>query len=126
MMIWTGQMLDPDVPLYNMAHAFTVETDIDIDAFGRAFTALVAGSDALRTVIQEHDGSPAGRVLTADAALGEAALPYIDLSASQDPDAAASRWLEQRARLRFDLSERLYDSALIRLGPRRHVWYLNQ
>ena len=24
-MIWAGQMLDRDVPLYNMAHAFTIQ-----------------------------------------------------------------------------------------------------
>ena len=51
-LIWMGQRLFPDSPLYNMVLRFTIEGALDEEAFRRAFTTLVAGSDAMRTVVE--------------------------------------------------------------------------
>ncbi|MEM9564999.1 MAG: amino acid adenylation domain-containing protein [Actinomycetota bacterium] len=142
-MIWAGQLLDRDVPLYNMAHAFTLRADepIDVDAFRRAFAALVAGHDAMRTVIDERAGEPVQRILPGP----EAVLDVVDLRDEPDQAAAAEAWADERSRRRFDLGDRLYDSALLLVdrddrtdrgdgdgdgegghGDARAVWYLNQ
>ncbi|MGH1491268.1 MAG: amino acid adenylation domain-containing protein [Acidimicrobiales bacterium] len=121
-MIWTGQALDPDVPLYNMAHAFTIDIELDIDAFNQAFAALVDGSDALRTVIESAAGTPVQRVLPPT----QPELPLIDLRSSEDSEKVVNEWVEARAQLRFDLAAKLYDSVLLRTGDARYVWYLNQ
>ncbi len=122
-LIWAGQRLDPDVPLYNMAHAATIGAAIDPEAFQRALTALVAESDALRTVIVEEEGEPAQRTLDT---LDPGPIPVIDLADDPDPDHAADRWIAERARRRLDLSARLWDTALLRLEPDRWIWFLNQ
>ncbi|MCB0277281.1 MAG: hypothetical protein KDI06_20875, partial [Calditrichaeota bacterium] len=57
-LIWTGQKLNPDVPLYNMALAFRIRGELDREAFREAFQMLVDRSDALRTVIKEQQGIP--------------------------------------------------------------------
>lgn len=135
-MIWAGQILDPDVPLYNMAHAFTMELDLDRAAFEAAFAVLVSGSDALRTVIVDHNGRPAQQVL----ATVDTTLPYVDLTTSpiesgsaagsgSDAGAGSERaeqWISQRSIGRFELSERLFDSALLRVGDTTYVWFINQ
>ena len=75
-LIWAGQRLDPDSPLYNMALAFDLAGAVDVDAFGEAFRQLVAGTDALRTVFVDEGGRPRRRVLDApDARLELLHLP---------------------------------------------------
>ena len=56
--LWMGQKLNPEVPLYNMVHVFTISGDIDIESFKRAFRKLVENSDALRTVFYEDNNKP--------------------------------------------------------------------
>ena len=78
-LIWAGQRLEPDAPLYNMALAFDVSGPLDVAAFAEAFGQLVAGTDALRTVFVEEHGEPRRRVLDAvDARVELLQLPTAD------------------------------------------------
>lgn len=130
-MIWTGQVLDPEVPLYNMAHAYTIEADLDVPAFQAAFGTLVEGSDALRTVIIDRDGVPAQQVLDAM----DTTLAFVDFAGpggeSGDSDfhggdGGYEQWITDRSKDPFDLATKLFDSALLKIGDRRFVWYINQ
>jgi len=120
-LIWTGQRLDPDSPLYNMALTFTIEGDLDPDAFARAHLALVTTSDALRSVIEVRDGIPVRRTRPDP----PETLARIDLRSEPDPDAALSRWAHQRAQRVLDPAVTLVDAALLRLADDRWAWYLN-
>jgi amino acid adenylation domain-containing protein len=120
-LIWLGQRLNPDAPLYNMIQTFTFEGAIHVDAFQRAFQAVVDGSDALRTVIQERDGAPYQIVLPEM----DYAVALVDLSQTADPDAEFNAWVDRQRRCLFDLKVRLFDSALIKLGEGRYVWTLS-
>jgi amino acid adenylation domain-containing protein/non-ribosomal peptide synthase protein (TIGR01720 family) len=121
-LIWLGQQLTPDVPLYNMIQTFAFTGELDADRFVRAFQRVVDGTDALRTVIQQDDGVPFQRVLPALAFSVES----VDLSAHADPQAAYALWLDQRRLRLSDLGTRLFDTALVRLAADRWVWYLSQ
>ena len=57
-LIWLGQKLNVDSPLYNMVHTFTINGEISPAIFRQAFQTLIDKSDALRTVIEEIDGTP--------------------------------------------------------------------
>ncbi len=120
--IWLGQQLDPHAPLYHMAVAFEICGPLDAAAFRRAFQALVEGSDALRTVISGTlQGVPRQEVREKMAV----DVPLIDFSLEDDPAAAREQWLANRPLL-FDLSARLFDSALLQTGPERFTWYFAQ
>ncbi|MBI5302111.1 MAG: amino acid adenylation domain-containing protein [Chloroflexi bacterium] len=121
-LIWLGQKLDPDAPLYNMIQAFAFDGAIDRAAFQRAFQALINQSDALRTVVVELDGAPQQRVLPQL----DYAVEWIDLSRADDPPAAFAEWLDARRARVCDLRARLFESCLVQLAPARFVWYLNQ
>jgi amino acid adenylation domain-containing protein len=122
LLVWLGQKLQPEVPLYNVAVAFEFSGKIDPLHFRRAFQTLVDSSDTLRTVIEETGGVPQQKVLDR--------LPYemecLDFSAAADPEAALEEWVERRCRVLFDLRNRLFDSALIKIAGDRFVWYWNQ
>ena len=121
-LMWLGQQLDPDIPLYNMIQTFRVSGEFDVAAFVAAWEHLVGDSDALRTVIVVDDGHPR-QVVRAEM---EAAVEVIDLSGRSDPEAAYARWQDDRKLVMHDLASRLFDCALVRLGPTDHIWYLNK
>ncbi|HWO43962.1 MAG TPA: condensation domain-containing protein, partial [Candidatus Eisenbacteria bacterium] len=121
LLIWAGQKLQPETPLYNGAYAFTLHGAVDRAHFENAFQTVVNSADALRTVIDEIEGVPQQRVQ----ASMRCALEHLDFSDRPDPGEAFDAWLENRRRLRFDLSERLLDSALVKIGDATFVWYLN-
>ncbi len=121
-LIWTGQRLQPDDPLYNMVLAFHIGTALDADAFERAFRALLQGCGAMRTVIDEDAGESRQRVLETM----DFALETVDFSSRRDPREALAAWLEARARRPFDYARRLFDTALLYLSAQESVWYFNQ
>ncbi|GAB5535918.1 MAG: hypothetical protein Rubg2KO_21670 [Rubricoccaceae bacterium] len=120
-LLWMGQQLRPETPLYNMAQTFTLRGPLDLDAMQEAFQALLDRSDTLRTVIDVQNGIPLQRVVAPFAY----AVEQVDLSRQPDPDAAFADWAHARSRQMFELSERLFDTAFVRLGEDRHVWVLN-
>lgn len=121
-LLWLGQQLHPDAPLYNMALTFDIHGALDPHHFRHAFRALLERSDSLCTVLDVQDGHPVRRV----AAPPPEPVARMDLSNSADPEAALAGWVSQRAARMFDLRDRLYDCTLIRLAADRHVWLLNQ
>jgi amino acid adenylation domain-containing protein len=120
--IWTGQKLNPDLPLYNMALAFYIQGELKPDAFRDAFHTLISRSDALRVVINEQDGIP--RQSVREKVPQE--IEFIDLSHDPDSRNTVQSRLEKRASLPFDLREQLFDSILIKLAEEKYIWYLNQ
>ncbi|MCS6806445.1 MAG: amino acid adenylation domain-containing protein [Blastocatellia bacterium] len=121
LLIWLGQQLMPDVPLYNQPRTFTIPTRVDLDHFRRAFQTLVNSSDALRTVIDTVDGVPQQRVL----AHLRASVEYVDFSGEPDPDQRAAIWLTEHAQMPFQLDQRLFYTALIKLAEERFIWFIN-
>ena len=121
-LLWQGQKQAPDFPLYNMAFLFTLTGEIKPVHFQAAFQALVQRSDALRMVIEDVDGVAQRRVLSEL----DYEVAVLDFSAHDDPQAAARVWAQRHSQTLFNLSERLFETALIRLGADCYTWYLNQ
>ncbi|MEM9093271.1 MAG: AMP-binding protein, partial [Cyanobacteria bacterium P01_F01_bin.53] len=108
-------------PLYNMAFLFTFSGELDPTHFQAAFQALVQRCDALRTVIEEVDGVPQQRVQDPI----PYSVPVLDFRGEMSPEDAVRAWGEARSQTLFNLSERLFDTALLQC-PDGTVWYLNQ
>lgn len=122
LMMWMGQQLQPESPLYNMVLCFRLAVPIDAARLERAFNTVIAASDALRTVIEVTDGVPRQRVLeTLDYP-----LPVIDFGSEPDRRQALQDWLDRHNRRQFDLSRCGFDSALLLGGDGSCIWYLNQ
>ncbi|MEL6816020.1 MAG: amino acid adenylation domain-containing protein, partial [Cyanobacteria bacterium J06598_3] len=128
--LWLGQKLSPESPLYNMAFLFTLSSDfsdtLDVGHFQAAFAVLLQKCDALRMVIEEVESAvglvPQRRVLSHL----DYTVPVLDFSAELRPQEAVRAWGEAQAKRPFVLSQRLFETALIRCGDGCMVWYLNQ
>ncbi len=120
--IWLGQKLNPEAPLFNMILEFTIFGEIQANAFQNAFQGLLDRSDALRTVLKEVDRVPQRRVLQPFSYEVE----NLDFSKQPDPEAAYHTWVDQRRVLQFNLAERMFDVALVKMAEDKFIWYINQ
>jgi amino acid adenylation domain-containing protein len=120
--LWFLDQLEPGRGVYNIPVAFRLRGALDGDALRRALNAIVARHQALRTTFVELDGEPWQQI----EASVELALPLCDLSAQEDPLAAAREHLAADAAAPFDLATGpLLRAELCRLGADDHLVYLN-
>ena len=123
-LMWLGQQLDPDIPLYNMIQTFRIGGAIDAAAFRRAWRGVVATSDAMRSTITVEEGVPRRIVAEADPEADQADVEIVDLRAEEEPETAARAWIDNRKTAPLALDERLWDTALLIVGDDAAIWYL--
>ncbi len=117
-LVWTGQALAPESPLYNMVWRFDLDGRIDPDRFARAFRTVAARTDALRTRFVAGQGEPSQLVAHEVPDFP----PLLDLGG----EAEAEAWISADAAIPVDLNVSTFRTRLIRFGAERWVWYLNQ
>jgi amino acid adenylation domain-containing protein/non-ribosomal peptide synthase protein (TIGR01720 family) len=120
-LIWIGQKLHPDAPVYTNAGYGVVSRSIDRAHYNSAVQALIKNCDALRTLIMEEDGVPKQKVVQAI----EFEPEYVDFSAASSPAAAAEEWVRNRCRGVLDFEKRPFDFALLKLGDGQYGMYSN-
>ncbi len=120
LLIWLGQRLTPQLPLYNMAMAFKIEAKLNREAFQAVFQLLINASDALRSVFYEKTGIPFQNVLPEY----DYHIEIIDFVHASDTD--LDDLLASRSKRLFDLNKPLFDAVLITTGHNEFVWFLNQ
>ncbi len=120
-LIWTGQQLAGDAPIYNMVLAISLAS-IDSQQFRDAFERLSADFAPLRTSVRSGRDGPLLHV--ADDQATDLAL--LDFRSEHDAEAAAREWMDSEAARPFAPEELLCRSALIRTGEDRYTWFINQ
>ena len=120
-LLWMGQRLTPESPLYNMVLAFELHGDLDPARFERAWRSVVNRSDALRMTLTPHE-PPTLHIQPP----GDHRVEFVDLSHHADPSAAAELWMEERGERPLDPAVQLFDCALLTLGAQHHIWFLIQ
>ncbi|HEX5872256.1 MAG TPA: amino acid adenylation domain-containing protein, partial [Longimicrobium sp.] len=114
--MWFLQRMSPGSGAYNMAEALALDGLLDVEALRRAFEALLARHEVLRTRYPEVDGQPVQDVLPPPRFV----LPVDDVT----EDEVQAR-MAADARAPFDLREDLPVRArLLRIAPERHVLLL--
>ncbi|WP_282123514.1 amino acid adenylation domain-containing protein [Algibacter mikhailovii] len=117
--IWMGQKLNPDAPLYNMVHVFSIHGSLNVDHFKAAFQKLIQNTDALRTVFYEKDNRPEQHVLPTI----DYDMSYLDFNGKNETQ--IFNWIKERSQKDFELSEVLFDSVLLKISDQEYRWYLN-
>jgi len=120
--IWTGQQLSPDLPLYNMALSFIIDGAINETIFTQAFAKLVASAEVMRTVFLVENEQPQQRVRPTIAY----DFPVLDFSKKDNPREATDQWVTEKSKVIFDISQRCFDAALLKIAADKFCFYLNQ
>jgi amino acid adenylation domain-containing protein len=111
--MWFLERMSPHAGVYNMPDALALDGPLDVEALRRAFEALVARHEVLRTRYVEADGLPMQEVLPP---------PPFDLPVEEVAEAEVHGWMVADARAPFDLRAGLPIRArLLRIAPERHV-----
>lgn len=121
-MIWTGQQMNPDQPLYNVPFTFEIFGELDEEVFAKAHQELVTKTDTLRTVFTETDGLP-NQIIQDTTSVN---LQRLDFSGSENPRGEYENWITVDKNRPFDLSQSVFRSALIKISDDHFSWYINQ
>ena len=119
-LLWTGQKLNPSVPLYNVPYCFDISGEVDEAIFSIAFQELVDQSDVLRITFHDIEGVPYQNILPQFQ--HDIEIIHLDPNTGQTE---IDQWLFVRSQKIFDLSRPLFDSALLRLDANKYLWFLN-
>ncbi|MFJ7275153.1 amino acid adenylation domain-containing protein [Kitasatospora sp. NPDC098663] len=123
--IWYAQQRDPASPAYLCAEYVELAGPLDERRFTEALRTTLAQAQTLWLRFAESgaDALPVA-VLGAPRAHGAASV-RVDLTAEPEPHAAALAWMRADLTRPIDLATGpLFGTALIRLGPEHHLWYL--
>ncbi|WP_344940885.1 amino acid adenylation domain-containing protein [Actinomadura miaoliensis] len=118
--VWYAQQLAPRTPIH-IAQYIEIEGPVDHELLDRVARIAAHEVEAMHVRLVERDGEPCQILDPAPSA----AIPLVDLSGEADPRAAARAWM--RARLAEPLpldADRLYVTALLRLAPGLHWWFI--
>ncbi|MEM7193833.1 MAG: amino acid adenylation domain-containing protein [Pseudomonadota bacterium] len=121
-LIWLGQRIAGDVPLYNMAMRHDLIGAISADVFSQAFDIVVSRSDNLRTTLQSEDTDP----LQAVRADFDSGIEILDFGCEDNPLRRAESWMDSKTRQRIDLTARNFECALLKIDENLSIWYFSQ
>lgn len=112
--LWFLEQLNPGEAANSISHTIRLRGELDVDRLLRAFDAVTARHESLRTRFIESGGVPLQEVL---------APRPTPLERCDVPDEATARRIVEELTARpFDLAEgHLIRVGLLRLGPREHV-----
>lgn len=119
-LIWMGQKINPNVPLYNVPYAFEINGNISEEVFELALQALIDRTEILRTIFYEENGTVTQKVL----AEFSFQLKKLDFSRNTN-GLSVKEWLEKRSEINFDFSQPLFDTAILKVAEENYIWYLN-
>ncbi|MEL6719697.1 MAG: condensation domain-containing protein, partial [Bacteroidota bacterium] len=122
LLLWTGQQLNPESPLYNMAFVFELPETIEIAHFRAAFQKIIEQSDALRTIFVLENGVPKQQVLPSFSY----EIELLDWTEQSDAEANFWDWAKKRAQQAFALDNCLFDSVLIQIADKKYYWFFNE
>ncbi|HEY0733618.1 MAG TPA: amino acid adenylation domain-containing protein, partial [Herpetosiphonaceae bacterium] len=118
--LWFLDQLEPGSPFYSLPFAVRLSGQLDVAVLERAFAALIARHEALRTTFVAHDGQPV-QVIAPPAPLP---LPLVDLRQlpGAEREAATQKHMRAEAYTPFDLQRGpLLRTTLLQLAATDYV-----
>ncbi|MFB7560596.1 amino acid adenylation domain-containing protein, partial [Streptomyces brevispora] len=120
--IWTAHTLDPTGLRYSVGECREIFGPVDPELMAAAWRRLAEEADSLRVLRFEDDGEQVWQLL--DTEVGSRSLPFTDVSAADDPEAAAWRLIDAMVCAPYDLTRQApVRCALFKLGEERYFYF---
>lgn len=119
--MWAAQQLDPGSPSLWTAEAVELRGELDAEALLRAIAFALGACDALHMRYRDEGGQVTQRLDPRR----EVPVQRLDFSLGAQGRMLAYGWMQHDLQTPADLGAGpLFATALIRLGPGQHLWYL--
>ncbi|MGW4204344.1 amino acid adenylation domain-containing protein [Streptomyces sp. NPDC004726] len=119
--IWLAQRVESSRGFYTIGQHVEILGPLDTGAFEDALHRVVEETEILHVRFVEEPGGGVSQLVVP---APEWSLTAVDLSAHQDPWAAAEAWMRAELhRTAQSADAGLFAYALLTLAPGRHVWY---
>ncbi|MEM6469271.1 MAG: amino acid adenylation domain-containing protein [Planctomycetota bacterium] len=110
-LIWRGQQVRPNEPLYEVHYLYHLQGVLDPDRFRSAFEEVIRANAVLRVVAADAVWSHARAVETLDSAFS-----FVDVTTLPSPDSESKLVVASRLAERFQPTRSLCEGRLIRFG----------
>ncbi len=118
--LWFLAQLEPDSVEYNAPMVVRWPAPLDVAVLSGALRSLVARHEVLRTRLPADESGEPYQVI--DPPPAEVPVPVVDVSAEDDPGAAAERLVAAVGREPFDLAAGpLVRFSVVRISPEEHL-----
>lgn len=118
--IWRAQKLAPHDTLYNIGGYVEIFGAVDPNVFAEALQQGLRAADSFHLRFAESPDGPRQSFGPIEATR----IPFMDLSSTLDPRAAAFAWMQRSMATPFNLAMGpLHRFALLRLSANRFFWY---
>lgn len=120
--VWLGQKLNADVPLYNIPFVIKLSGHVEPEHVCSAWRSIVNSSDALRTIVEEDETGVIRQRVLPDV---DWDMEQLDFSREFNPAIKLNNWLRERSKITLPMNERMLDSALIKMSETEFAAYIN-
>jgi amino acid adenylation domain-containing protein len=114
-LLWLDDQLYPEARYHNLVQSIDVEGALDVPRLTKCFAEMVAAHDTLRMSVDAREA----KQFCLDSPL--LPLPVLTIEPAQ-----LESFILERSTRRLNQGTWLWDAALLRLGPNRHVFYFCQ
>ncbi|MDO6435721.1 condensation domain-containing protein [Flavitalea sp. BT771] len=119
--LWILDQAAPGSITYNMSQSYTLKGHLDVNAFVKAYEAIMRRHEILRTIFVMSGGEPGQKVLPYEEETFK--LHYHDLRINNDAAAVAAALIEKATKHAFDLSRApLITGSLYRCGEDEYAF----
>ncbi|MFE0209012.1 condensation domain-containing protein, partial [Streptomyces sp. NPDC058985] len=119
--IWNAQQLSPGNPIYNIAECVEIRGELRLDLFVDALRRTVEEVGTYWLRFHTEEGKPPFQYLDRERTYP---VHVIDLSDTEDSEAAAEQWMCDDVRRPADpINGPLFVETVFKLGPAHFIWY---
>lgn len=119
--VWAGHELDPTGAKYNISEYITFHGVVDHRLLEAAWHQLLQDAESIRVRAVVREGEELRQLVVPEL---RPALPLVDLTGEDDPEAAAQAWMDRDRHRPVDLAEGgLITFALLKVADERFHFY---
>ncbi|MEE1784252.1 amino acid adenylation domain-containing protein, partial [Streptomyces sp. SP17BM10] len=119
--VWYAQQLNPQNTMFNIGDVLEIDGPVDPGLFEEALRRVVGEAQTLRSRFTGTPTGPVARIVPAEEL--DWRLHVVDVSAREDPRAAAEAWIAEDFARPLDVEhDRLFLFALFKVAEDRHLW----
>ncbi|KAB8154235.1 amino acid adenylation domain-containing protein [Kordia sp. TARA_039_SRF] len=122
--LWLLSQMEGGSSAYLITTSLLLEGSLAIDNFSSAFDYVMHRHEVLRTYFKHNEDGVLCQYINANNDF-EYALPYVDVSQTENPEVEAKKYIEDLCSHGIDISEKqLFKATILKLSEEKYVFFM--